>query len=311
MVAAVRRCGECGAAQAAGDLDGGRCVECRAALQLAPPAVARGPAGWCREHPGHPVSGVCAGCGAFTCTACDVSIRGIRYCERCRGRLRKTLVAPVAWEERRELGRARSWWRTTSGVISRPDTFFDQLHPTRDLGAAVGYALLGALLHQVWWMLQTTATGGGVLLDALWLAVTSSGGGGAGPGPLLQALGAAAAHLGMALLAPLATFGLFAVVAAAQHAALRVVGAGGEHGLPATLKVALYALGGTGWLGLFPVIGALIQVIWWTVLMINGTARVHQCSTTRSLVVVLPMALFCGAPLAAATVAGVLTLLHP
>lgn len=315
MNAAVRRCLECGAVQPDETRVGGRCSECRAMLRLAPEAVARGPAGWCPHHPEHPVTGVCAGCGAFTCTACDVPVRGIRYCESCRSRLRRTLVAPVAWEERRTIGRPRSWWRTTVGVISRPDTFFDQLYPTRDITAALGYALVGALLHRSLWMGQSLLTGGWVLIEGVITALASSGAG-SGPGSststmLQHPAAAAGAHAGLALLAPLATFGLFLAVASLQHLALRFVGAGREHGFPGTLKVACYALGGTGWMGLVPLIGPLVQAVWWTVLMVLGTARVHRRSTTRTLVVVLPVALFCGAPIAAAGVAGLLAVLTP
>jgi len=315
MSAAVRRCLECGAVQTDDAFEGGRCLECRAPLRLASAAVARGPAGWCRHHPERPVTGVCAGCGAFTCTACDVPVRGIRYCESCRSRLRRTLVAPVAWEERRTIGRPRSWWRTTAGVISRPDTFFDQLDPGRDVAAALGYALVGALLHRALWSVQSLLTGGWVLIEGVITALTSSGAG-SGPGSstatmLLQPAAAAGAHIGLALLAPLATFGLFLAVASLQHLTLRIVGAGREHGFPGTLKVACYALGGTGWMGLLPVIGPLVQAVWWSVLMVLGTSRVHRRSTTRTLVVVLPMALFCGAPIAAAGVAGLVAVLTP
>jgi hypothetical protein len=315
MSAAVRRCLECGAVQTDDASEGGRCPECRAMLRLAPVAIARGPAGWCPHHPDRPITGVCAGCGAFTCTACDVPVRGIRYCESCRSHLRRTLVAPVAWEERRTIGRPRSWWRTTAGVISRPDTFFDQLDPNRDVAAAMGYALVGALLHRSLWMGQSLLTGGWVLIQGVVAALTSSGGG-SGPGSsavamLLQPAGAAGAYLVLSLLAPLATFGMFLAVASLQHLALRIVGAGQEHGFPGTLKVACYSLGGTGWMGFLPVIGPLLQAVWWTVLMVLGTARVHQRSTTRTLVVVLPMALFCGAPIAAVGVAGLLAMLTP
>jgi len=316
--ATIQRCAACGAAQSGEPHEDGRCEECRAPLQLAPAAWARGPAGWCVRHPDRPISGVCASCGAFTCTECDVSVQGIRLCEGCRTRMQRTLVAPVAWEERRELGVFRGWWRTTAGVISRPLTFFDQLDPRRDMGAAVGYALVGSVLHRLLSSLQRLGV-------AVWLLVqggvtAASGGFGsgapagslsglAGTSPLWMTLGGAGVQLAVAVLAPFATFGLFLVVAMLQHASLRAVGAGGERGTLATLKVACYSLGGTGWMGLLPIIGPLVQLVWWTVLMVQGTAVIHRRSTTRTLVVVLPLALFCGAPLAAAGVAALLAVL--
>ena len=122
-----RRCASCGAEQAAGAEDRYRCPECGRVLRLAAPPVARGPSGYCPRHPDLEVTGVCASCGRFTCTACDVSVTGLRYCVDCRVRQRRSFTAPVAWEERREIGRWQAWYRTTSQVTSQPNAFFERL----------------------------------------------------------------------------------------------------------------------------------------------------------------------------------------
>lgn len=91
--AAVLRCASCGAEQTAAAQDGQRCLECGRTLGLAPPPVARGPAGFCPHHPDLAVTGVCARCGRYTCTACDVSVGGLRFCRDCRVRFRRTFTA--------------------------------------------------------------------------------------------------------------------------------------------------------------------------------------------------------------------------
>jgi hypothetical protein len=45
--------------------------------------------------------------------------------------------------------------------------------------------------------------------------------------------------------------------------------------------------------------GQMVQPFWWTGLMVIGTAKVHDCSTTRSLSILIPMAVMCIAPVAA------------
>ncbi len=294
--AAIPRCAICGAEQPPYASEGEGCDECGRILGFAPPPVARGPSGWCPHHPDSPVTGVCARCGVFTCTDCDVSVGGIRYCTRCRVRQRKAFTAPVAWEERTRLGRFRAWYRTTTQVTGQPGTFFERLDPEAGIGGALVFALIGACLLQSG---QAAVRLMGLLATALTL-VTQVVLDPQAPGTVAMAVGMLGKVVTL-LVSPLALLLLYLTVAALQHLALRIVDAGGERGIGATIKVGCYAFA-LGWLGIVPWLGHLAFPIWWTVVMVIGTARVHHRSTTRTLVVVLPTALLLLAPVAACVV---------
>ena len=298
-----RRCASCGAELTPGAEDRYRCRECGRVLRLAPPPVARGPAGLCPRHPDLEVTGVCAGCGRFTCTACDVSVSGLRYCADCRARQRRSFTAPVAWEERREIGRWRAWYRTTSQVTGQPEVFFGRLRPAGGLLGAAVFGLVGAMLLNSGQMALNAAK---LVVSAMTLVIQ--------PGlhgwssfdvGLAGALGARLCYL---LLTPLLVLLLFLAVASLMHVALRIVGAGAEHGVEATLKVALYGFA-LGWLGVLPWLGLVVFPFWWTALMVVGTARIHGRSTTRTAVVIVPALLLFFAPVASCFAAGMLGLL--
>lgn len=247
------------------------------------------------------MTGVCARCGDYTCTDCDVSLSGIRYCEACRQEMFRTLSAPVAWEERQTIGSLRAWWRTTSELIIRPVEFFEQLDPHQRVAPAMMYGLTGTVLHQVLRVLLRAVSSLGVIAMVAVGAAQGNGG-----GAMLAQLVAQGSILLYMLLSPLLLFALYVTVALLQHAALRLVRAG-ESGIGATLLVASYSMG-IGWIGLIPLVGPPAFLVWWTVLMVIGTSRVHRCSTTRTLVVLVPTMMLCVAPVAAAIVAIVLAI---
>jgi len=292
-----RRCFHCGAPQPDPEVE--RCGECKLRLRLAPVPVERGPAGWCRQHPEAPITGVCSHCGAFTCVQCDVAVRGVRLCQRCRDDLAERLTTPVPWEERRSIGRWQGWWRTTSDITAHPLQFFDRMEPSTDLGSALIYGGIGATLTASWQILF------GLLYVVIGIVIAGvavfapSGHPQSGPNPALLGMGVISGMgLAMMVLAPVFTLLGYVVMACLQHLSLRIVGAGKEHGLTATLKIALYALG-TGWVGLMPYMGQWMHPFWWTGLMVVGAARVHRCSTTRALAVLIPVLLVCIAPMVA------------
>lgn len=298
--AGILRCSACGAEQPELAASGETCAECGRVLGLAPPPVVRGPAGWCARHPDRPLTGVCARCGAFTCTECDVSVGGLRFCTGCRTRQRKAFTAPVAWQERTHLGRFHAWLRTTRQVTSEPGIFFERLDPGARLGGALLFALLGAcLLQSGQTALNLAGVAGRLLLLCTRLVVDPQA-----PGLAIHGLGIAG-EVGMLLVSPIAVLLLYLLVASLQHLALRIVDAGGEMGLEATLKVACYAFA-LGWLGIVPYLGHLVFPFWWTAVMVIGTARIHHRSTTRTLVVLLPTVLLMLAPVAACLAAGLL-----
>lgn len=287
----VRRCGNCGSPLPPGFPQGYGCPTCRRRVLYAPIPTPRGPAGWCRHHPRRPVTGVCGVCGVFTCVECEVSVRGLRYCEPCRIEYARHLAAPVAWEERREIGRIRAWWRTTVDVTARPHLMYEAMPPRGELGSAMSYGLIGSFMQsstQLMFLAMYV-----VILGLVGIAMVASGSGSDG----WIMLGVAGAMLFAVLLTPVIALFSFLLLAAFQHLALLLVGAG-KGGLEATLKVACYAMG-TGWVGVIPYFGAMIQPFWWTVLMVIGVGKVHRCSTTKSLVVLVPMVIACVAPVMA------------
>jgi len=293
-----RRCYHCGSPLPATLEPGSRCEVCNQHLRYAPEPVERGPAGWCAFHPEAPVTGVCGHCGAFTCTECEVSVRGIRLCERCRERLAIQLSSPVPWEERHSIGRLQAWWRTTVEITVRPARFFDTMDPQREMGSALWFGLAGAAQNSLWPMLFTLMYAAMFVIMLGVAAFAPSGPPSSGPHPVVVFGIGLVASLGMIVLMPVFTLLGYVLMACLQHLALRIVGAGQEHGLTATLKMSLYAMG-TGWVGIVPYMGQWAHPFWWTALMVVGATKVHDCSTTRALVMIVPVALVCIAPVVA------------
>lgn len=291
------RCRACGAEQPSPLPANGRCKECRAHLRVAADPVPRGPSGWCAHHPDTDVTGVCSRCGAFTCVRCEVSVRGIRYCEDCRGVLAQQLAAPVAWEERKTIGAMVAWWRTTAEVTARPAQFFERMEPTGDFSAAVVYGLTGSALQWSW---QILLMGLYVLfIGAIGLVIAiAASASNSSPGPGLAMMGVFAGLILLLLATPGLNLVFVLILAAFQHLALRLAGAGGEHGIGATLKIACYSMG-VGWSGLIPYMGQMALPVWWAILMVVGTHKVHQCSVTRSLATLVPFLIMFLSPIVA------------
>ena len=215
-----------------------------------------------------------------------MSVRGIRYCNDCREVLAQQLAAPVAWEERRTVGRMVAWWRTTAEITARPGTFFERMEPTGDFGSALLYGLMGSTLQWTW---QIMLMGMYIVLLGIigvGIAVAASTQN-SSPAAALAMIGVVVGMLVFIVATPGLNLLFVLILAAFQHLALRLAGAGGEHGIGATLKIACYSMG-VGWTGLVPYLGQMALPVWWAILMVVGTHKVHECSITRSLVTLVP-----------------------
>ena len=231
----------------------------------------------------------------------------MRYCAQCRDAERPTFTAPVAWEERGNVGLLRGWWRTTAAVTTRPAVFFEQLSTDGGMGPALTFGLIGAALLGVSnTALALLAFVGNIAVVGPY-AIQGLQSGNWDVQLIIATVVAATTRVLMVLLAPFVTLALYLTVAVLQHLCLRMVDAGAERGIGATLKVACYAMG-VGWVGgLFPYFGPLLVFpVWWTILMVVGTSRVHRRSSTRTLVVLMPTMMLCLAPMAACFVSALL-----
>ena len=193
------------------------------------------------------------------------------------------------------MGRVTAWWRTTAAVTAGPARFFERLGGEGRVLGPLLFALIGATLHQTGYALKTCL---GSVLGMLGVFSLNMPGGNVDWQMFCFALGTQLAKLLVALLSPLVVLGLYLGVASGQHLALRLVDAGEERGISGTLQVACYAFA-VGWVGLVPFLGPLAFAVWWTILMVVGTSRVHGRSTTRTLVVALPSLMLVAAPFAA------------
>ena len=104
-------------------------------IDLAPGAV-------CAVHPERSARLVCTRCGSYGCEACAFSaVAGREICRTCAA---QGLAEPLPWEQRKELGWWRAYWRTTQLVMLEPTRTFRT--PSTENGIT-GSILFGALAY--------------------------------------------------------------------------------------------------------------------------------------------------------------------
>lgn len=238
---------------------------------------------FCATHPEVRATGACSRCGTFGCGSC-LSQRGAAWvCAACAARL-----AVLPWDERATIGLWRAWWRTSVQLISNPGQTLSSAQAEAPLGSSMLFAMLSLVV----------GFGPTFLISAL-TTVPMALLGASRDSPMSRDLGGA----GM-LVMPL-VFVIYGVVLVAFQAAGVLIGAGFDHlGLmvvgakPKSYQVSVraYALSmGPYLIGLVPVCGFYVFLIWSLVLRIIAQMHLHQTTAGKATAaVLLPVVVLCG-----------------
>ncbi|MFZ5445034.1 MAG: hypothetical protein ACOZQL_33900 [Myxococcota bacterium] len=249
------------------------------------PAGASGDA-FCAVHAGVKATGACSRCGTFGCATC-LTQRGADWlCPKCSAR-----ADVLPWDERATIGLWRAWWRTAVLLLSRPSALAT-VEPDAPIGSSLVYALLSILVGFV----PTVALYSLLIVPAALLGARSDasldkafGGAGMVAVPVIVI-----SYVVMLLAMQLA--GVL-IGAAFDHLGLMLVGAQPKS---YTVTARAHALGMSPYvLGLVPVCGLYVFLIWGIVLRIIANMHLHRTTAGKATAaVLLPVVVLCGGGLA-------------
>jgi hypothetical protein len=213
-----------------------RCDTCSRFLPV--PAEVGKPA--CARHPAFVAQGPCKRCGTFSCVAC---FDGTEFCADCR----KLGVANLPWDERRQLGTWKAFWRTVPEVMLRPDKTFAALPPRGGAFESLLFMSLASFLSIV---TSVIALGIGAAATAIYLA------------------------LGFIL-----TFVGVLVISLFDHLLVRLFGGKGDYEV--TLRATALTMA-PGVVGLLPFCGAYIWPVWALVARVFAYRGMHKLPTAQA-----------------------------
>jgi len=223
----------------------------------------------CATHPNVPAEAACAHCGTFSCADCLHTTGGRRICQVCISSGRVT-VGRTPWEDRAELGWWPAYWQTVKKVTFTPASFFSSMAPTGNMGDAVGFALLAGIPGAI----VTAALQFLVAAGYAWNDMATTGAQELSP----DAVGQVGLSIGQGFLSLLGFVPGVAVGAMLwgcfHHLGLWLVG-GGNRGIEATIKGALYAAGVRFW-ACIPCCGDLFSWIWTLAVQAIAYCHLHR-----------------------------------
>lgn len=162
---------------------------------------------------------------------------------------------------------------TTRDVLFSPQRYFDELPPDGPLGAPVLYFLICSAITAVINVVASLT----FLAVPVGIALAT---GSLDVGLLIRVL-TIFVFASLVVLPALFVAGFFASVLA-LHAFIRLVAGRDQKGLPATLRVSCYAVGGPVAVAWIPPAG-ILAVFYCFYLQTTGLKRMHRISTARSL----------------------------
>ena len=243
----------------------------------------------CAVHPTRLGLAICERCGAFACARCvRRDSHGLTLCASCHGR---EPDEPLPWDQREELGLPLAFWRTFVTVLLHPDRF-----ATARAEGSVGGSLLFALLCSLPNALSVGLMYLGIFSFLPQLVASAS----KQTAPAEMRWMGPAALVGALIAGPL--FGLFTTLVGSglDHLVLRMGGATRSYGV--TLRA--NALSQAPWvLGLVPIVGAQVALVWTLVARVIAYRGLHRTSwgpaVAGTLVAPLGTCLLCGGAYAA------------
>lgn len=181
------------------------------------------------------------------------------------------------WEARAEYGFWRALWLTWYDSVFRPVEFFRKLPPRGGIGPALGFTVL--------------LTAFAILSNSYWATVQGALSGAQEGGVLLVVGGSIfVALLWLVFMVPIYLAMLFAM-AGVLHLSFMMVGAG-RRGFEATFRGIAYSSGPAGF-AIFPFFGALLTLVWGTVVLFIAMREVQRTTNGRAtLAFLLPLIAF-------------------
>ncbi len=279
----AERCTRCGASSPAGSR---YCGECGAPFRDRVRVEAS-----CAVHPDVPATKSCPRCGTFACAQCLRPVPGEEdRCVACEARAPHLLLP---WDERAQVGLLRAFWGTCTLLLRRPGVTLERAQPHGSLGSSLLFVVMAAFFGSI---TSVIAYAGFALSLLLWLPTLSRSADAAGDRPsfLLGVLGGAA---GFQLLVVIWAVVSALAFSAMEHGVLKLAGA-----RPASWEVTFraHALSHAPYLiGLVPVCGAYVFVVWSLVVRILALKGLHQTRGGKAaLAVLLPTGALWGALIA-------------
>jgi hypothetical protein len=256
---------------------------------------AGGGASACAVHAERPAVATCEHCGNFGCGDCIGILDGRRICRNC---VTEGRIAPARtpWDERAELGLPGALWKTVVQVSTAPVEFFRRLAPQGGTGNAMFFVLLAAIPAAIVGALQ-----GAALNQAIYSALGVDPMKGISPGDpmfvfikLMQP--GSPVMLGFQVFVGPPAMVLYALVfGLISHLGLLICG-GTTQGAETTLKAVLYAVGGTYFWGVVPLLNMFVGL--WTLVVVGiCLAVVHKAPWWKAVFALLwlPCVCVCGA----------------
>lgn len=264
--------------------------------ELEPETDANGPEHWphqCDNHPGLPAWSACAKCGRFLCRDCRIvpPNDSLAWCQNCLAGEMKERVIDAHIQRAAEQGHdinaedlkiqtveLGEWeakrFTDLLGVLKRvvlsPGRFFMQMHPSRGTGWAFLFGLFFGSL--------------GLFFSLAWMSGSPEFEAGIAELMTNFDIPRDVVFLVMVLSLPLVVglqIGLHAVGIGLLIALFRAP----NRGMTATVKVVSYAMVSN--LGMaIPSIGSIVTLVWFVLLLMSGTRRVHQLPIEKAIWIV-------------------------
>lgn len=251
----------------------------------------------CVFHPDRPEAGACEGCRRLVCDECRAPHEGRALCPVCRRRaaagapLQPPAQARVAARAGSTPAGPSGPARPTSEQPAEPDGLLERWHWLVARPAELFASLADGSRAADWGFFLSAAWPSAALI-VTWRMLFRT---------LLSGSGVSPRYLGMALivtlLAPAILGALVLFWAVVSHVTLLLLG-GARGSFAGTQRVALHALAAHYLVGWVPFVGAVVGLIWSSVLGTIGLRAMHRTDTFRAaLAAVMPVLICCGAVL--------------
>ena len=238
------------------------------------------PGAACATHRDLPATFTCVRCGSYGCPNCVfAALPQKEICTTCAA---PGLGHPIPWEQRKQRGWWRSFWRTIRLATGSPKRFFRT--PATEEGA-LGPALFGILAYTAGQLLSMIGAVGLLCLASLGLLALA-------PEPETGAVVAGYSLFWMVLVIPLTllqapVYGLFGILAGSGFAHVSLVlMKSANAGFESTLRAVSYANAPYVWYAV-PCFGPIFGWVWMMGLEVIAIRETHRIGTDRALVAVL------------------------